>query len=187
MANVDVPANKTARPLMSSSTRCLTRQRELCRQYDGYLIASACRYPFAQSQVPAGVPPNNDGDIVRPHDACRCGEPAPTDKEQMMADSKLSAQFDTISDKAKAAGDTLKAANERTREQLATDVDTARNRAAAAADHVKGKADAARDTASSHWQELRNNWHAHVEEVHSRVNKHLDKIDAKEAAADADL
>ena len=80
-----------------------------------------------------------------------------------MADGDLSTQFEKISDKAKAAGGSLKAANERTREQLATDVDNARDRAAAAADHVKEKADAARDTASSHWQELRDNWHEHVE------------------------
>src|ERR1700730_5620925 len=122
-----------------------------------------------------------------PHDSCRCGEPAPTDKEHLMADSKLSAEFDRISDKAKAGGDALRAANERTREQLAHDVDNARDRAAAAADHVKDNADEARDTASSHWQDLRNTWHAHVDEVRSRVNKHKDKIDAQGAATDADL
>src|SRR5882762_44308 len=138
-------------------------------------------------RFPHAVAPNNDGDIAGPHYACRCGQPAPTDKEHLMADSKLSAEFDKISDKAKAGSDALRAANERTREQLADDVDNARDRAAAAADHAKDKADEARDTASSHWQDLRNTWHAHVDEVRSRINKHKDKIDAQGAATDADL
>jgi hypothetical protein len=43
-----------------------------------------------------------------------------------MADGELSAQFEKISDKAKAAADQLRAANERTRDQLKSDVASAR-------------------------------------------------------------
>ncbi len=65
-----------------------------------------------------------------------------------MADGDLSTQFDKNSDKAKAAVDTLRAANERTRDQPESDVANARESAAAAADRMKDKADDARDTAS---------------------------------------
>ena len=54
-----------------------------------------------------------------------------------MADGDLRANFDKISDKAKAATDELKAAGHRTREQLETDVAGARDRATAAADRAK--------------------------------------------------
>ena len=75
-----------------------------------------------------------------------------------MADGDLNTQFEKISDKAKAAADKLKAANERTRDQLESDVATARESADAAADRLKAKADDAKDTASSHWQQLRGKW-----------------------------
>ena len=62
-----------------------------------------------------------------------------------MADGDLSTQFEKVSDKAKAAADALKAANERTRDQLKSDVASARDRADAATDRLKDKADDARD------------------------------------------
>ena len=58
-----------------------------------------------------------------------------------MADGDLSTQFEKISDKAKAAADQLRGANERTRDQLEADVASARERADAAADRLKEKAD----------------------------------------------
>ena len=104
-----------------------------------------------------------------------------------MADGDLSTQFEKISDKAKAAADKLKAANERTRDQLESDVASARESADAAADRLKAKADDARDTASSHWQQLRGKWQAHVAEVRARADRAKAKVDADGAAMDADL
>ena len=57
-----------------------------------------------------------------------------------MADIDLSTQFDKISDKAKIASDKLKAANNKTRERLESDVTDARDRASAAADRLNDKA-----------------------------------------------
>jgi hypothetical protein len=66
-----------------------------------------------------------------------------------VADTDLSAEFEKISDKAKAASDELKSAGHRTRDQLEADVASARQKATAAADQVQDKADAARHKASS--------------------------------------
>jgi hypothetical protein len=72
-----------------------------------------------------------------------------------VADTDLSAEFEKISDKAKAAADELKSAGHRTRDQLEANVASAREKATAAADQVHDKADAARDKTSSQWQETR--------------------------------
>lgn len=104
-----------------------------------------------------------------------------------MADTDLRANFEKISDKAKAATDELKAAGHRTRDQLETDIARARDRATAAVDKVKAKADAARDDASSQWQAIRDSWHAHVTKARTRVKSAEEKFDARQAARDADL
>ena len=82
------------------------------------------------------------------------GPPAGRQKELPMADSDLGAQFEKVSDKAKAATDKLKDATSRTRDQLQSDVAGARDKAVAAADQFKDKADAAQARASSQWQEI---------------------------------
>ena len=69
-----------------------------------------------------------------------------------MADTDLSQQFDKVSDRAKAAADTVKAANAHAREQLDADVAAAREKANQANDQMKAKASAQREKASSHWQ-----------------------------------
>ena len=73
-----------------------------------------------------------------------------------MADTDLSAKFEQISDRARAATDELKAAGDSTRNELETDAAKARDRATAAADQLKAKADTARDDASSQWQAIHN-------------------------------
>ena len=104
-----------------------------------------------------------------------------------MSDADLKAQFEKISDTARTATDKVKAAGERTREQLEADVDSAHERATAAADRMKDKADGARDNASSEWQEMREKWHAHVAKARVRAHKKKDQIDAHNAAMDADM
>jgi hypothetical protein len=88
-----------------------------------------------------------------------------------MPDGYLSTQFEKISDKAKSVADKLKAANERTRDQLESDVADARQGAEAAADRLRAKADDAGDAASSHRQQLRGKWQAHVADVHTRPDR----------------
>jgi hypothetical protein len=99
----------------------------------------------------------------------------------------LSAQFEKISDKAKAATYQLKAAAHETRDQLETDVTSARDRLSAATDQLKRKADAARDDASSQWREIRDSWHAHVAKARTRVQTAEDRLSAHQAERDADL
>ena len=104
-----------------------------------------------------------------------------------MSDADLKAQFEKISDTARTATDKVKAAGQRTRDQLEADVDSAHERATAAADRMKDKADAARENASSEWQEIREKWHAHVAKARARAHKKKDQIDAQNAAMDADM
>ncbi len=104
-----------------------------------------------------------------------------------MQDTDLSAKFEKISDRAKAATDELKAAGDSTRDELETDAAKARDRATAAADQLKAKADTARDDASSQWQAIRDSWHAHVAKARTRVKDTADTFDARQAALDADL
>jgi hypothetical protein len=104
-----------------------------------------------------------------------------------MSDADLKAQFEKISDTATTATDKVKAAGQRTREQLEADVDSAHERATAAADRMKDKADGARDNASSEWQEMREKWHAHVAKARARAHNKKDQIDAHNAAMDADM
>ena len=56
-----------------------------------------------------------------------------------MADGDLSTQFEKISDKAKAAADQLRAANERTRDQLEADVASARETRGRRGRSIEGK------------------------------------------------
>jgi hypothetical protein len=104
-----------------------------------------------------------------------------------MSDADLKAQFEKISDSAKTATDKVKAAGERTRDQLEADVAAAGARATAAADRIKDKADAARDDASSEWQEIRDKWDAHVAKVRARAHEKKNQIDAHNAAVEADI
>src|ERR1700761_6676059 len=108
-------------------------------------------------------------------------------KELSMADTDLSAKFEQISDRAKAATDELKAAGASTRNELEADAAKARDRATAAADQLKAKADTARDDASSQWQAIHNSWHAHMAKARTRVKNAADNFDARQAALDADL
>ena len=108
-------------------------------------------------------------------------------KEFSMADTDLSAKFEQISDRAKAATDELKAAGHTTRDELKTDADGARDKATAAADQLKTKADDARNDASSQWQTIRDSWHSHVAKARKRVKDTADTFDARQAALNADL
>jgi hypothetical protein len=104
-----------------------------------------------------------------------------------MQDIDLSAKFEKISDRAKAATDDLKAAGDNTRDKLETDVVGARDKATAAADQLKTKADDTRDGASSQWQGIRDSWHSHVAKARERVKNTADTFDAHQAALNADL
>jgi hypothetical protein len=103
-----------------------------------------------------------------------------------MQATDLSAKFEKISDRAKAATDELKAAGHSTRDELKTDADGARDKATAAADQLKTKADDARDDASSQWQTIRDSWHAHVAKARTRAETAADNFDARQAALNAD-
>jgi hypothetical protein len=94
--------------------------------------------------------------------------------------STLSQQFEKVSDRAKAAADTVKAANEHASDQLEADATAAREKATEANDQIKAKASAQHEKASSHWQEVRAKWQEHA----AKVKK--EKLDAKEAARDSD-
>jgi hypothetical protein len=104
-----------------------------------------------------------------------------------MADTDLSAQFEKISDDAKIATDKLKAASQKTRDQLETDAVHARDKASAAADQFKDTVDAAGAGASSQWREIRANWRAHVASVRTSARKKKDHLDADEAAMNANM
>ncbi|MDT5344222.1 MAG: hypothetical protein QOE52_3406, partial [Mycobacterium sp.] len=104
-----------------------------------------------------------------------------------MANTDLSTQFEKISDHAKAATQHLRAAGERTKDQLAADAASARERATAAADQLKENADDSRAKASSHWQEIRGKWKSHVAEMRTRAEEKADGFDARVAGVDADM
>jgi len=80
-------------------------------------------------------------------------------KGSPMTQGDVNPHFEKISDKAKTAADHLKAAGQKTRDQLEGEVKSARDKATAKADQLKDKTDAARDKASSQWQEVRDKWH----------------------------
>jgi hypothetical protein len=103
-----------------------------------------------------------------------------------MEDTDLSAKFEQISNRAKAANDELKAAGDTTRDKLETDVARARDKATAAANQLKAQGDPARDDASSHWQAIRDSWHAHVAKARTRAETAADNFDARQAALNAD-
>ena len=102
-----------------------------------------------------------------------------------MTGADLSTQFEKISDKAKTANDKIKAANQRTRDQLEADVASARDKASAAAEHFPQDADAAHKKESSHRREIRGAWQAHVANVRANVKTQKAELDANEAARDA--
>src|SRR5208283_2998238 len=104
-----------------------------------------------------------------------------------MAGADLSTQFEKISDKAKTANDKIKAASQRTRDQLEADVASAPVKASAAADHFSEDADAAHKKESSHRQEIRGAWQAHVAKVRANVKTQKAELDADEAARDANV
>ena len=103
-----------------------------------------------------------------------------------MADTDLSQQFEKVSDRAKAAAERVKAANAHAREQLEADVAAAREKANQANDQMKAKASAQHEKASSHWQEVRAKWQEHVAKVGQEAKNRKERLDAKEAARDAD-
>jgi hypothetical protein len=117
----------------------------------------------------------------------RGAESPPTPrKETLMTQADVSTRFEKISDNAKAATNHLKAAGQKTKDQLESEIASARDRATAKADQIKGKTDVARDEASSQWHELRDKWHAHVAKMREDIEKKKDQYDAHEAANDAD-
>ena len=68
-----------------------------------------------------------------------------------MAYSNVTAEFDQIPEKARAASEQLRTAATATRDQLDRELADARRTAAAGSDRLKAKANDARDDASSHW------------------------------------
>jgi hypothetical protein len=102
-----------------------------------------------------------------------------------MAGIDLGGQFEKISDRAWAAADNLKDAQQRTRERLEFDVDFARDRATTAADRVRDDVAAAGDRASSQWREVREKWAAHVANVRGRIREKKGHLDADVAERDA--
>jgi len=100
-----------------------------------------------------------------------------------VANTDLSAQFEKISDQAKTATNNLRAASQRSRNQLAVDAASARDKATAAANQLKGNAVDTRNKVSSQWQEIRDKWQAHVAKVQTRVDEKADQLDARVAAA----
>jgi hypothetical protein len=108
-------------------------------------------------------------------------------KELSLEDTDLRARFEQISDRAKAATDELRAASDSTRDELETYAARAQDMATAAADQLKTKADADRDDASSQRQATRDSWQAHVGKARTRVKNAADKLDARQAALEAEL
>jgi hypothetical protein len=128
----------------------------------------------------AGGPPDRHGSRKE----VRTRRPRP--KGFSMADSKFSAQFEKISDKAKVATDKLQTAAEGTREQLEADAANARDQATAAAEKFKDKAAAVKGRGSSQWREVRETWHTHVATARENIKEKEDELDAHAAARDAD-
>ena len=103
-----------------------------------------------------------------------------------MADTDFSKQFDNIADRAKAAGDKVRAANAHTRDQLEAEADAAREKASKATDQLKDKAAAAHEKASSQWQEVQAKWRDNVSKMKKDAEHRKAKHDAKEAAQQAE-
>jgi hypothetical protein len=104
-----------------------------------------------------------------------------------MADKDLTHQFDTVSQKAKAAAEKLKSAGAQTRQQLEADADAARSKASEEADRMKGKAADTKEKASSQWQEVQAKWREHVNNARRSIQRKKYQLDAKDAASDADM
>jgi hypothetical protein len=94
--------------------------------------------------------------------------PSQLTKECLMAGNDFSAQFEKISDKAKTATNTLRAAGDKTKDKLAADAAAAAEKATAAANRFKDEADGDREKVSSQWQDLRDKWQAHVAKVQKK-------------------
>jgi len=103
----------------------------------------------------------------------------------LVANTDLSTEFEKISERAKAATSNLRAASQRTRDQLAADAASARNRATVAADQLKDNVSGAHDKVSSQWQEIRGKWQAHVAKARSSLQEKKEQFDAEAAEADA--
>jgi hypothetical protein len=108
-------------------------------------------------------------------------------KEFLMANTDLSTEFEKISERAKTATNNLRAASQRTRDQLAVDAAGARDRATAAAHQFKDNAADAGDKVSSQWQEIRGKWQAHVAKARTSVKEKKEQLDADAAKTDANI
>jgi hypothetical protein len=93
-----------------------------------------------------------------------------------------SAQFDKIADKARSASAKLKAAGNRARDRLQTDVGHARDRATAAAGQLNDKSVGARSKAALQWHELRTKWQAQVAKGKADGQDRHERLDADLAA-----
>lgn len=104
-----------------------------------------------------------------------------------MAGVDLSARFEQIPERAKAASDEVRAASQRSQQELRTAATSARNRATAAADRPQDTGAAGAGKVSPHWQDIRAKWRAHVAAVQSDLDRAGDDIEASSAIVDADL
>jgi hypothetical protein len=103
-----------------------------------------------------------------------------------MAGIDLSARFEQIPERAKDASDQVRAAGQRSQDELRTAASSARNRATAA-DKLQDAGAAGAAAVSPHWQDIREKWQAHVAAVQADLDQAGDEIEASYAIADADL
>jgi hypothetical protein len=108
-------------------------------------------------------------------------------KSFAMASMDLSARFEKISDRARAAADNLKGAEQRTNLRLEFDAGFAQDRATAAALRLSINAAAAGDRASSQWQEVRDEWATYVANVRGHLREKKGQLEADVAASDANM
>jgi len=104
-----------------------------------------------------------------------------------MAGVDLTARFERIQERAKVASDQLRAARQRSADELRTLAGSARNRATAAADTPQETGAAGAGKVSSHWQDIRAKWQAHVAAVQADLDQAGDEIEASYAIAGADI
>ena len=103
-----------------------------------------------------------------------------------MAGVDLSARFEQIQERARAASDQVRAAGQRSADELRTVASSARNRAAAA-DKLQDTGAAGAAKVSQHWQDIRAKWQAHVAAVQADLDQAGDEIEASYAIAGADV
>ena len=97
----------------------------------------------------------------------------------------LSARFEQICERAKVASDEMRAASQRSQDQLRVAAGSARNRATGEAlgppdNAVAGKV-------SPHWHDIRAKWQAHIAALQANLDQAGDDMDASYAIADADI